>query len=92
MEAAQTVFAQIMAGLDAIGFARAAARFPMPRASRSLSPYDHFAAMVFAQLTCRESLCGIETCLSASPALSYRMGLPSRVTRTNLAYANEHRD
>jgi hypothetical protein len=92
MDAAQTVFAQIMAGLDTTELARAAARFPMPRASRSLSPYDHFAAMVFAQLTYRESLRGIETCLSARPALSYRMGLRGRVTRTNLAYANDHRD
>ena len=41
-----TVFAQILAGLDANELSRAAARFPMPRASRALSAYDHFAAMV----------------------------------------------
>ncbi len=64
----------------------------MPRASRALSVYDHFAAMVFAQLTYRESLRGIETCLSARPALAYRMGFRGRITRTNLAYANDHRD
>src|ERR1039457_1736559 len=92
MNSGPTVFAQILAGVDHQGLARAAARFPMPRVSRSLSPYDHFAAMVFAQLTYRESLRGIETCLRARPALSYQMGLRGRVTRTNLAYANEHRD
>lgn len=53
-----TVFAQIMAGLDATEVARAAARFPMPRASKTLRPYDHLAAMIFAQLTYRESLAG----------------------------------
>ena len=92
MNNAPTVFAQIMAGLDATELARASARFPMPRASKTLRPYDHFAAMVFAQLTYRESLRGIEACLNARPALAYRMGIRGRVTRTNLAYANDHRD
>lgn len=92
MNNAPTVFAQIMAGLDPTEVTRAAARFPMPRASKTLQPYDHLAAMVFAQLTYRESLRGIETCLCARPALSYRMGIRGRVTRTNLAYANDHRD
>jgi IS4 transposase len=92
MNNAPTVFAQIMAGLDATEVARAAARFPMPRASKTLRPYDHLAAMIFAQLTYRESLRGIETCLGARPALSYHMGIRGRVTRTNLAYANDHRD
>ena len=92
MNNAPTVFAQIMAGLDATELARAAARFPMPRASKTLRAYDHFAAMVFAQLTYRESLRGIEACLNARPALAYHMGIRGRVTRTNLAYANDHRD
>jgi IS4 transposase len=87
-----TVFAQVMGGLDATELARAAARFPMPRVSKTLRAYDHFAAMVFAQLTYRESLRGIEACLNARPALAYHMGIRGRVTRTNLAYANDHRD
>ncbi|MBE7539310.1 MAG: IS4 family transposase [Opitutaceae bacterium] len=87
-----TVFAQVLAGLNQMELARAAARFPMPRASRSLSAYDHFAAMVFAQLTYRESLRGIEACLGSRSARAYHMGIRGRVTRTNLAYANEHRD
>jgi hypothetical protein len=87
-----TVFAQIMAGVDPNELLRATQRFPMGRASRSFRAYDHFAAMVFAQLTYRESLRGIETCLSARPAVAYRMGFRGRVTRTNLAYANDHRD
>ena len=81
-----------MGGLDATELARAVARFPMPRVSKTLRAYDHFAAMVFAQLTYRESLRGIEACLNARPALAYHMGIRGRVTRTNLAYANDHRD
>jgi hypothetical protein len=92
MNNAPTVFAQIMAGLDATELARASAQFPMPRASKTLRPYDHFAAMVFAQLTYREGLRGIEVCLNSRPSLSYHMGIRGNVTRTNLAYANDHRD
>mgnify|MGYP002631406143 CR=1 FL=1 len=92
MNLGPTVFSQILAGIDHREVSRAAAAFPMPRASRTLSVYDHFAAMVFAQLTYRESLRGIETCLCARPAVAYRMGFRGRVTRTNLAYANDHRD
>ena len=92
MNPGPTVFAQIIAGLNQMELSRAAARFPMPRASRALSAYDHFAAMVFAQLTYRESLRGIVACLRTRSALAYRMGIRGRVTRTNLAYANEHRD
>jgi len=92
MNNAPTVFAQIMSGLDATELARASARFPMPRVSKALRAYDHFAAMVFAQLTYRESLRGIEACLSSRPSLTYHMGIRGRVTRTNLAYANNQRD
>ena len=92
MNTSPTVFAQIFAGLYDMELARAAKHHPMPRASRSLSAYDHCAAMVFAQLTHRESLRGIEACLLDRPALASRMGMRGRVTRTNLAYANEHRD
>lgn len=92
MNPGPTVFAQIMAGMDPTELARATRHFPMPRASKTLRAYDHFAAMVFAQLTYRESLRGIETCLGNRPALSYRMGIRGKVTRTNLAYANDHRD
>jgi len=65
--------------------------YPMPRASRSMSARDQFLAMLFAQLTFRESLRDIEACLRKSPHL-YGMGVRGNITRTNLAYANLHRD
>ena len=42
-------------------------------------------------MTFRESLRDIEACLRGSPHL-YAMGIRGNVTRTNLAYANEHRN
>lgn len=64
---------------------------PMPRASRGISARDQFLAMLFAQLTFRESLRDIEACLRGNRHL-YAMGIRGNITRTNLAYANKHRD
>ena len=64
----------------------------MPRCSRTFSAYDQFLALCFGQLTYRESLRDIVACLRARPKLQYHLGFRGRLTRTNFAYANEHRD
>jgi hypothetical protein len=84
------VFAQLTSHLDPTEFARCAARFPTRRLPRGLSAYDHFLALIFAQLTHRESLRDLAVCLQSQRA--YHAGFRSRPTRTNLAYANRHRD
>ena len=92
MPASSTVFAQITSRIFPSEFARCASLYPMPRCSRSFSAFDHFLALCFGHLTGRESLRDIITCLAARPGLQYRLGFRGRMTRTNLAYANEHRD
>jgi hypothetical protein len=84
------VFAQVITFLDPTEFARCAALFPTRRPPRGLSAFDHFLALVFAQLTHRESLRDLAVCLQSQRA--YHAGFRSRPTRTNLAYANQHRD
>jgi hypothetical protein len=84
------VFAQILTSLDPKEFARCAERFPMRKPPRGLSAYDHFLTLVFAQLTHRESLRDLAACLQSQRA--YHAGFRSRATRTNIAYANQHRD
>ena len=64
----------------------------MPRSSRSFSAFDHFLVLCFGQLTYRESLRDIITCLSTRQSLQFHLGFRGRLTRTNFAYANEHRD
>lgn len=92
MPNAPTVFSQIIAPLFQSEFARCAERYPMPRSSRSFSAYDHFLVLCFGQLTYRESLRDIITCLSTRQNLQFHLGFRGRLTRTNFAYANEHRD
>ena len=48
--------------------------------------------MSFTQLTYRNSLRDIETCLNAQPQKLYHLGIRGNVTRTNLANANQNRD
>jgi Transposase DDE domain/Domain of unknown function (DUF4372) len=92
MNHGKTVLAQILEAIHPEQFRRCAQRHPMRRDTPSLSAYDHFATMVFAQLTYRESLRDIEACLGSRRRLLYRSGIRGEVKRCNLAYANEHRD
>lgn len=85
------VFSQVLQLLHPQQFHRCVQRYPMKRSSRSFSAWDQFLCMAFAQMTFREGLRDIEACLRWSPHL-YAMGIRGNVTRTNLAYANEHRD
>jgi len=92
MPSSSPVFAQVMSCLHPQAFARCAALHPLRRRPRGLSMFDHFLALCFAQLTYRESLRDLEACLNARSAMKYHLGFRGRITRTNLAYANERRD
>jgi hypothetical protein len=92
MQAPPTVFSQIIAALYPSEFSRCIEQFPNARPPRGLSEYDHFLALCFGQLTYRESLRDIVACLRSKPNLLYHLGFRGHVSRTNLAYANHHRD
>jgi Transposase DDE domain/Domain of unknown function (DUF4372) len=92
MQPTSTVFSQIMDILFASEFARCAHRVPTPRSPRSFTAYDHFLVLCFGQLTYRESLRDIVVCLNAKSRQLYHLGFRGRVSRTNIAYANHHRD
>ena len=86
------IFNQITSTLYASEFDRCAKLWPTKRASRNLSAYDHFLALCFAQLTFRESLRDIVCCLKSRQGQLYQIGFRGTLSRTNLAYANQHRD
>jgi hypothetical protein len=48
--------------------------------------------MAFAELSYRESLRDIESCLRAMQSKLYHVGIRGRVSKSTLAYANENRD
>jgi len=59
---------------------------------RTFSCFDQLLCMAFAQLTYRESLRDIETCLRTMQSKLYHAGIRGNVSRSTLADANEKRD
>jgi hypothetical protein len=92
MNLGKTLFAQLMDFVPWTSFARIVTRYGGDSGVRSLSCTEQFRAMAFAQLTYRESLRDIETCLLANQAKLYGMGFRAPVRRSTLADANEGRD
>lgn len=92
MNTGRTVFSQLMDYLPTYEFQKCVTRYSGDYRSRSLSCHDQFRAMAFAQLTYRESLRDIETCLRSVSGKLYHMGFRSTIARSTLADANESRD
>lgn len=92
MQLSATVFSQINSALYPAEFSRCTELYPNQRSTRGLTEYDQFLALTFGQLTYRESLRDIVACLKAKGPLLYHLGFRGNVSRTNLAYANHHRD
>jgi len=65
MNVGKTLFAQLMDFLPWSTFARLVERYGGDHRTRTLTCAEQYRAMAFAQLTFRESLRDIETCLSA---------------------------
>jgi len=74
MNHGQTIFQQLISFLPDREFRRCVARYQGNAGARSLSCWDQYLAMAFAQLTYRESLRDIEACLRALGAKRYHMG------------------
>jgi len=92
MPTGRTVFAQLMDVIPRRAFETCVQRYHGAHRVHSFSCYDQFLCMTFAQLTYRESLRDIETCLRALQPKLYHAGLRGRVSRSTLADANETRD
>ena len=92
MNVGRTVFSQLIAHLSHSEFQKCVARYDGDSHHRSLSCWDQYLAMAFAQLTYRESLRDIEACLRSLGGKLYHMGFRSKVPRSTLADANETHD
>src|SRR6266566_507846 len=92
MNTGRTVFSQLMDYLPTYELQKCVQRYSGDYRRRNLSCRDQFLAMAFAQLTYRESLRDIETCLRSIGSKLYHMGFRSTIARSALADANEARD
>ena len=92
MHVGKLVFAQLMDHLPWKSFGRIVERYGGDHRVRDFSCANQFRCMAFAQLTYRESLRDIITCLRAHSAKLYHVGIRGSVARSTLADANEARD
>ena len=92
MNTGRTIFAQLMDLVPLPEFRRCVDRYQGDYKIQSFSALDQFLCLAFAQFTYRESLRDIEACLRVQQPKLYHMGIRGRVSRSTLAYANEHRD
>jgi hypothetical protein len=92
MNSGKTVFAQILEHVPRYEFDKFVKRYQGHYRHHRFSCYDQFLCLAFAQLTYRESLRDIETCLNSHHEKLYHIGFRSSISRSTLADANERRD
>ena len=86
------VFSQIMDLVPWKSFRTCVNRYQGDYKVQRLTCNDYFRVMAFAQLTYRESLRDVVSCLGAMSSKLYHMGIRSNVSRNNLSNANNTRD
>jgi len=92
MNTGKTIFSQTMEFLPLHEFRKCVACYNGDYKIQNFSCLDQFLCMAFAQLTYRESLRDIESCLRFMQSKLYHMGIRGRISKSTLADANEHRD
>jgi hypothetical protein len=92
MDSGKLVFAQLMDFMPRHDFDGCVRRYDGDRRLRGFSCRDQLLCLAFAQLTFRESLRDIETCLRAFQSKLYHAGFRGNVSRSTLADANRAHD
>jgi hypothetical protein len=92
MDPGKLVFSQLMEFLPRHDFNACVQRYGGDRRPRGFSCRDQFLCLAFAQLTFRESLRDIETCLRSFQPKLYHAGFRGNISRSTLADANRVHD
>ena len=92
MNSGKTVFKQLLQFLPRHEFNKSVARYNGHYKVRKFTCYDQFLCLAYAQISGREGLRDIETCLNSHGEKLYHIGFRGKVSRSTLADANETRD
>lgn len=92
MNTGRYVLSQIIELVDRKTLSRLVARYGAEERVRHFKCRQQFICMVFAQMTSRDGLRDIATCLNARPETLYHLGFYEPVAKSTLAEANEKRD
>jgi hypothetical protein len=92
MNKGRTIFSQVMDFAPVHEFHKCVERYQGSYKVQSFSCWDHFLSMAFAQMTYRESLRDVVSCLQSQQNKLFGLGFRSKITRSTLSYANNTRD
>lgn len=92
MNLGKTVFRQLLQYLPRHEFNVCVHRYCGECRVQKFTTFDQFLCLAYAQLSGRDSLRDIETCLNSHKEKLYHIGFRGDVSRTTLADANERRD
>src|SRR6266704_3310139 len=92
MHAGKLVFAQLTDLIHPEQFRRCVRHYNGDYKVKTFSCWNQFLCMAFGQLTFRESLRDVETCLSSRQDQLYHLGIRGEVSHSTLADANRERD
>ena len=92
MHQGKFVIAQLTSYIVRYEFNKCVQRYNGNHRIRNLSCWGQFVCMLFGQLTHRESITDIITCLTAHKSAVYHLGIKQVVAVSTLTRANEQRD
>ena len=92
MNKGKTLLAQVLEFIPKYEFDKLVEKYKGNYKAQEFSCWEQYICMAFAQLTGRESLRDIETCLNTVSNKLYHCGIKSKVAKSTLAYWNETRD
>lgn len=92
MNSGKTIFKQLLQFFPRYEFYKCIARYKGHYKVRKFSCFDQFLCLMYAQISGRESLREIETCLNSHHEKLYHIGFSGRVSKSTIAPANESRD
>ena len=92
MNSGRTILSQVLDLVDRKTLTRVVGRYDAESRVRHFGCRQQLIGMAFAQLTWREGLRDIATCLKAKPEALYHLGFREPVAKSTLADANEQRD
>jgi hypothetical protein len=92
MNTGKYVFAQVASFIDANDFKKCVDRYDGNYKVKGYSCWHQLLCMMFGQLANRESLSDLVLCLQTQRNKWYHLGIGSSISKSNMAYANEHRN
>ena len=92
MHQGKFVFSQVVSIISQYEFNKSVEKYKGNYRAKDLRCWQHFLYMMFGQLTYREGIRDIISCLDAHKSKVYHLGLKKIVAHTSLTRANENRD